>query len=254
MPPEQIPMSGTIPYAVGAGMASKIRIPVSGTNGLAIEFTPRNFKGKSTSSLFLQDITGRRHLRLDYGPNVKLPNNGIDYHWNQKGTHGNFGINNHQSTGTLGKFGYKAAKYFRYLGRAFMVAGAALDAYSIVVADKPLRRASEVVSAWALAFCGCKVVGAGGAMGGGALGTAVPVVGNAVGATVGGLGGCIVGGIGGYMAGEKLGGMVYDWAENTIFTPVPTTNEPPVELLQSFEILQCVPTNEITPRPQMCIE
>lgn len=251
---ENIPLSGTIPYTTGAGMASKIRIPVPGTNGLAIEFSPRNFKGNSTSTLFIQDIKGKRHLRLDYGPNTKLPNKAIDYHWNQKGTFNNFGITNHQSTGKFGRTGYTAAKYFKYLGRAFMVAGATLDGYSIVVADKPMKRATEVVSAWALAYCGCKVGGAGGAAAFGAAGTIVPVAGNAVGVTVGGVGGCIIGGIVGYMTGERLAGKVYDWAENTLFSEVPLTTEPPIDINQSFDTLQCLPPEEIKLKRNMSIE
>ena len=52
-------------------MGSILRIPVPGTKGLAIELSPRGWKpkGGSTSSLFIQDVTGKRHLRLDYGFN-----------------------------------------------------------------------------------------------------------------------------------------------------------------------------------------
>src|ERR1035438_1608704 len=49
---------------VGAGMPSILRIPIPGTNGLAVELTPRGFvpKGGSTSTLFFQSIDGKRHL------------------------------------------------------------------------------------------------------------------------------------------------------------------------------------------------
>ena len=101
-----------------------------------------------------------------------------------------------------------------------VIFGAAVDAYSIVIANKPLRRATAVVTAWAVAWVGCKVVGAGGAVGG----TAVTP---GIGRPSAEWGGCIIGGIGGYFAGEMVGEAVYDWAEGTMFekldevTPTP---------------------------------
>ncbi|VAW78869.1 hypothetical protein MNBD_GAMMA15-1332 [hydrothermal vent metagenome] len=211
-----IPMSGGIPYAIG--QSSVVRIPIPNTNGLAIEFKPRGrvpFTG-STSTLFYQDITGKRNLRLDYGYNVKTRT--VNYHWNQKGTHANFGISDHTPVGKGGAGAYKAAKYFRYAGRALMVVGAAVDIVSIVKANKPLRRATQVIAGWAGAWAGCKVVGAGGA----AYGSSVPGYGTAI----VGVGGCIIGGLGGYFAGSKMAGVVYDWAENTVFIKVPVVPAP----------------------------
>lgn len=209
-----VPTSGAIPYAIG--QSSIVRIPIPGTDRLAIEFSPRGHvpKGGSTSTLFFQDPTGKRHLRLDYGYNVKTKS--IDYHWNQKGVHSTFGIADHTPTGPNGKIAYQGAKYFRYAGRVLIVAGVALDVFSVVQADKPLRRATQVVSAWALAWVGCKAVGAGGAY----VGTA----GGPVGIAIVGVSGCIVGGIGGYFAGEKVAGEVFDWAEDTFFTPLPVVS------------------------------
>lgn len=205
------PHNGSIPYAIG--QASVVRIPVPGQGSLAIELRPRGHvpKGGSTSTLFFQDKTGKRHLRLDYGYNVKTKT--IDYHWNQKGVAANFGITDHTPVGRAGSIAYKAAKYFRYGGRVLIVAGVAVDAISIVQASKPLKRATEVVAGWAGAWAGCKVVGAGGA----ALGLAASPLGSAV----GGVGGCIIGGLGGYAVGSAAGREVYDWAEQTMFTPLP---------------------------------
>ncbi|UFI04661.1 hypothetical protein [Roseibium aggregatum] len=205
----EIPFSGAVP--VGLGIATVIRIPVPGTEGLAIEFFPRNYKGKTTSTLFIQDKVGKQHLRLDYGYNVKTKT--IDYHWNQKSTHTKFGIQDHASVGRGGKVLYESSKYFRYTGRVLVMVGAVVDAYSIVKADKPLRRATAVVSAWASAWAGCKIVGAGGAYGGTAV---TPGVGTAI----GGVGGCIIGGLSGYFGGELVGEAVYDWAEGTVFEPL----------------------------------
>ena len=208
--------SGAIPYAIG--QASIVRIPIPNTNGLCIEFRPRGFvpKGGSTSTLFFQDISGKRHLRLDYGYNVKSKT--VDYHWNQKGTNANFGIADHTSVGATESAAYKAAKYFRYGGRVVMVVGIALDVVSVVQASKPLKRATEVVAGWAGAWAGCKVVGAGGA----AVGTLASPLGTAV----GGVGGCIIGGIGGYYLASTVAGEVYDWAEGTFFTPLPEVQKP----------------------------
>src|SRR6266851_361721 len=210
------PMSGGIPY--GLGQASIVRIPVPGTNGLCIELRPRGWvpSGGSTSTLFFQDATGKRHLRLDYGYNVKTKT--IDYHWNQKGTYAEFGIADHTPVGQAGEVAYNAAKYFRYSGRVLVVVGVAIDVVSIVQASKPMRRASQVVAGWAAAWAGCEVVGGGGA----ALGTLASPLGTAI----GGIGGCIIGGIGGYYGGSIFGGEVYDWAENTFFTPLPEVAGP----------------------------
>lgn len=212
-----VPMSGAIP--VGAGLPSVIRIPIPGTKGLCIELKSRGWKPKtgSTSALFFHDKTGKRHLRLDYGHNVKTGQ--FEYHWNQKGTHSNFGIANHTPAGNTGKALYYTAKYFRHAGRAVLVAGMAMDVVSIVVADKPLRRTAEVVAGWAGAWAACKVVGAG-------LGAAGTAVAPGPGTAVGGIGGCIIGGVGGYYGGAALAGSVYDWAEDTIFTPLPQTAGP----------------------------
>ena len=210
------PMSGGVPYAVG--QASIVRIPVPGTRGLAIELRPRGWTpaGGSTSTLFLQDPTGKRHLRLDYGYNVATKT--VDYHWNQKGTFPELGVRDHSTVGTSGKVAYQAAKYFKYAGRVLVVVGVAVDAVSIVQASKPLRRASEVVAGWAAAWAGCKVVGAGGAAAG--------LLASPLGSAVGGIGGCIIGGIGGYYAGSAIAGEVYDWAEGTFFTPLPEAPAP----------------------------
>ena len=138
-PSQSVPISGGIPYAIG--QSSLVRIPVPNTHGLCIEFRPRGRMplGGSTSTLFFQDSTGRRHLRLDYGYNTRTRT--IDYHWNQSGTHKQFGIIDHTPAGRGSPLVHKAAKYFRYAGRTLVVVGVAMDAISIVQASKPLRRA-----------------------------------------------------------------------------------------------------------------
>ncbi|MBN1605162.1 MAG: hypothetical protein JW940_00940 [Polyangiaceae bacterium] len=87
------PIAGKVPYTIG--QASIVRIPVPGSNGLCIESRPRGpvLKSGSTSSLFIQDPIGKRHLRLDYGFNPTTKT--IDYHWNQKRVYSVFGITNH---------------------------------------------------------------------------------------------------------------------------------------------------------------
>lgn len=211
------PLSGSV--AVGTGMAAVVRIPVPGTGGLFVEFTPRGWtpQGGSTSTLFIQDTTGRRNLRLDYGYNVKSGT--VDYHWNQKGTHGQFGIPDHSPAGGTGRTAYQAARYFRYAGRVLLVLGAAADAYSIVVAEKRMRQVTKVAAGWLGAWGGCKVVGAGGAAGG-------TLVTPGLGTAAGGVVGCIVGGVGGYMGASYAAGELYDWAEETFFTPLPEVAGP----------------------------
>lgn len=215
MPMLNEPTSGSIPYATG--ISTVIRIPIPGTVGLCIEFKPRGYvpKGGSTSTVFFQDISGKRHLRLDYGFNVKTQT--IDFHWNQTGTHATFGIADHAPAGRAGARLYMVAKHFRHAGRVLVIVGAGIDVASIVSASAPLKRASEVVGAWALAWAGCKLVGAGGAV----VGTLASPVGTAV----GGIGGCIVGGYAGYHIGTTAGGVVYDWADAT-FTQLPQITSP----------------------------
>jgi hypothetical protein len=212
----EAPTSGGIPYAVG--QAGVVRIPVPGTNGLCIELRPRGRvpAGGSTSTLFFQDPTGKRHLRLDYGYNVKTRT--IDYHWNQQGTHAQFGVADHSPAGRAGQAAHTAARYFRYAGRVLIVVGVAIDVVSIAQASRPIRRASQVVAGWAAAWAGCEVVGAGGA--------ALGLLASPLGSAIGGVSGCIIGGIGGYYGGSAIGGEVYDWAENTFFTPLPEVDAP----------------------------
>jgi len=215
-PAPDAPWSGGVPAALG--LPSVVRIPVPGTTGLCIEFTPRgwNPSGGSTSTLFFQDPTGKRHLRLDYGYNVKTKS--VDYHWNQSGTHADFGVTDHTPAGRAGAIAYQGAKYFRYAGRVLLVVGIATDVVSIVVADRPLRRGSQVAAGWAAAWLGCRLVGAGGA----ALGTLASPLGSAV----GGVTGCIVGGFVGYQGASIAAADVYDWAEGTRFTPLPQVTLP----------------------------
>ena len=135
----------------------------------------------------------------------------------QKGTYGTYGINDHSPAGSVGAKAYNIAKYFKYAGRLFVLVGVGVDMISIVRSSSPMRKATEVVSAWALAWAGCKVVGAGGAAAG-ALATPV-------GSAVGGVGGCIIGGYLGYRAGSAIGNVVYDWGEAS-FHPVPQIAAP----------------------------
>lgn len=207
-------ISGTA-VPVGVGTASVTRIPVPGTVGLYVELSPRNYPGKSTSALFIQDNTGKRVLRLDYGKNPKTGN--VDYHWNQKGTFKDFGIQDHTTVGSAGEALYKGAKYLKWGGRVFLVAGVAMDAYSIVVAKKKWRQVVKVASGWAGAEAGCLLVGGEGA-GGGTL--VEPGGGTAVGALLG----CAVGGIVGYAGFSWAAGQTYDYVEETFFEPLPETS------------------------------
>ncbi len=229
-----MPMSGSIPVVLkGVAVASLVRIPVPGSQGLAVELSPRGWKpsGGTTSTIFIQDITGKRHLRLDYGVNNKT--NTVDYHWNRSQKPPVRGIDgqpnphpfnerarfDHTNPGEVGEVLFESAKYLKWGGRVLLVVGVTLDAISIVQSSRPLRRATEVVAGWAGAWAGCKIVGAGGAY----VGTAInPGLGTAAGGFVG----CIIGGAAGYYAASGAAGTVYDWAADTLFTPLPETVAP----------------------------
>jgi hypothetical protein len=208
--------SGSVdPVLVGIGVPSVARIPVPGTK-LFIELSPRGWvpKGGSTSAIFIQDATGKKVLRLDYGYNKTTGT--VDYHWNQKGTFSEFGIADHTSAGGAGEALYKSAKVLRYGGRVLLVVGAVLDIYSIVVAKKRLRQVIRVVSGWAGAWAGATALGAAGAEGG----SVEPGLGTAVGGVVCG----VVGAVGGYFGASWAAGEAYDWVEEEFFEPVPLTD------------------------------
>lgn len=217
---DRIISSGSSALVVGPSMVVVTRIPVPGSNGLFIELSPRGHvpASGSTSTLFMQDVTGKKHLRLDYGYNKNTGR--VDYHWNQKGTFNKFGIHNHTTTGKGGQALYKGAKYFKYGGRALLVVGAAIDIYSIVVAEKKFRQVVKVAAGWGGAAAGCKVVGAAGAAGG----TAIEPGG---GTAVGGFFGCVIGGIAGYAGASWAAGEVYDWVEEIVYTKIMESHVPP---------------------------
>jgi hypothetical protein len=201
-----VPLSGEIPFAVGA--ASYIRIPVPGTKGLCIELGGRGWtpKSGSTSTLFIQDALGKKNLRLDYGYNVKTGT--INYHWNQKGTYQIFGIADHTVVGSAGRVAYKSARYFRYAGRVLAVVGMAVDVYSVVVSPPVGRGRGLVARSWAR----------------GARGWA-PRSPPGLGTPIGGVAGCIAGAFISYEGASRAAGRLYDWADAT-FTRVPETASP----------------------------
>jgi hypothetical protein len=212
----QPPMTGSIPIAIG--MPSIVRIPIPGTAGLAVEFRPRGWvpPGGSTSTFFIQDKTGSRNLRLDFGWNQKTKT--VDYHWNQEGVAKDLKVTNHTPVGRVGAVMYHAARYFRWAGRILVVTGAMIDAVSIVQASKPIKRATEVATAWALARVGCSV--------GGRVGALAGAEGGLPGIAVGAVAGCIIGTYSGYKGGTQAGAAVYQWAEDTYFTKLPEAKAP----------------------------
>lgn len=218
--------SGSIPAS--AGMASVVRIPIPGTQGMAIELSPRGWvpKGGSSSTLFIQDPTGKHQLRLDYGYNAATQR--YDYHWNLERATERLGlqgrIQDHAPVGRAGQILHQGARYYRVAGRVFLVVGIAADVHSIVVAKKRVRQVLRVTTGWAGMWAGCQYLGAWGA----GVGSAEPGLGTAIG---GGLG-CIVGGWGGYNAASWATGEVYDLVEETFFEPVPEIPPPQSVLRQ----------------------
>ena len=205
------PSDGTLAgIAAGVGMPAITRIPIPKSDGLFVELRARNFK-RSTSSVFLQDRIGKKHLRLDYGKNPKTGN--IDYHWNQKGVYSKFGIQDHTPAPRGASYVHKGSRAFKYLGRTFLVVGVASDVHSIVYAENRPRQVTKVAAGWAGAGVGCKAVGAGGA--------AVGSFGGPVGIAVGGLVGCAIGSAGGYFGASWAAGEAYDAAEEVWFEKVP---------------------------------
>jgi hypothetical protein len=198
----QPPWNGAVP---AGGPAAVIRIAIPEYRNLAIELSPRNFAGQSTSALFFQDLSGKRVLRLDHGYNVRTRT--VDYHWTQGGTFENFGIADPTPAGAPGAALYRGARVFKYHGRTVVVVGAAGDFVSVVTASNPLRRSSQVITAWALAYAAAETTGPVGAL----LGTPF----GPPGVPIGGIVFAIGGGIAGYTKGEIAGADVYDWGNGT---------------------------------------
>jgi uncharacterized membrane protein YgcG len=140
---------------------------------------------------------------LDYGFNKNSQL--FEWHWNQKGTAADFGINNHTSVGATEQLLGEAAKIYRNVGRVLVIAGAVVDVWSIVVSSQPLRRS----------------VGASGAY----LGTAVAP---GVGTAVGGFLGCTAGSFIGYLTAERTSGHLFDWTQGALFTKINGEFPPPV--------------------------
>lgn len=232
-------------FVVGAGMPTVNHIPVPGQPGLTVGLwtrdprwhnptaiedmrrllhevgitrDPPNIKG-STSTLFLQSANGKKVLRLDWGI---LPDGSVTYHWNRTKIPVSFtGVVNHQQASRAFQNTSRAMRVFRHAGRGLLVLGVAMDAYSIYTASDRPRAVTRVISGWAGATAGCRIVGQGGAWAGAAIGSAGAGVGAGPGAIIGGIGGCLVGGIGGYWVGSELGDAGYEWAQDTFFNPVP---------------------------------
>ena len=218
------PLGGAV--AVGAGVSSYAYIPIPGESGLVLTVQPpRDWRG-STSSVFIQNVEDTRYgkpfLRLDWGRNKSI-GNVVDYHCNIEGRAARDAfpaIRNHMAAGRGGAALYWTARAFRVGGRVLVVVGAAMDAYSLLTADKPFRRGLQIVSAWSGAALLAARLGRVGA----AIGSAVEPGG---GTAVGGLAGALVGGFIGYLSADAAAGYVYDWAENTIFTAMPEVPLPP---------------------------
>jgi len=141
IPPDlQTPATGSVPFATG--VASVARIPIPGSNGLCLELRPRGPipPAGSTSTVFFQDLTGHRQLRLDY--HLIHETQTIDYHWNQQRTYATFGVSNHQPASLAAEHLYRFAKYFKWMGRTFLILGVALVAETNVRSTTPLRRAA----------------------------------------------------------------------------------------------------------------
>ena len=147
----------------------------------------------------------------DYGKNPRTGT--VDYHWNHKRAFRIFGITDHTPAGPTAQFLYKAAKVFKWGGRALFVAGAAADVVSIVYAENHVRQTVVVVGGLAGAWAGTKAGGWIGAR----LGTAEEP---GLGTMIGGLAGGIIGGVGGYFGAKWASGKVYDTVEQW-FWPLP---------------------------------
>jgi RHS repeat-associated protein len=189
--------------APGAGIPAMVSIPAPGTGGLSVSMWPNGWTpaSGSTSVLFIQNATGKVHLRLDSGFNKPMGVNNV--HWNQKGTLPLFGINNHTPAGTWGQALYAGARTYRLVGTGLVAVGAGMDAFAMATSARPMLEATRIAGGWTGAIIGAKGLGAAGA----AIGSAVPGAGTATGALVGGA----IGGAAGYFGGSQAAYGLWKW-------------------------------------------
>lgn len=162
---------------------------------LSIELSPRGWVpvSGSTSSLFIQDLSGNRHLRLDHGFNKAT--NQVDIHFNQKGTFSRFGIVNHTPAGQGARLLYHGARVLRVVGRPVFVISVATQGVSVATAENKPRALAREAGGLAGALAGAKV--------GGVTSVVVFSPSGPVGAAAAGLGGAITGGTLGYFGGWR---------------------------------------------------
>lgn len=214
----QTPLAGGIFQDLSYPIAQSFPGPAKGTTS-KFDLTFRDTTGfkDPTSLAYLNrqpaPAKGWKGLRLDYGPNPKS-GGATNWHWNQDGAGKAFGIADHTlASPAATRFG-QVMKVARPLGRAAMVVGAGLDAYSLGSNiyessqtgdwDNTKIEGSRIAGGWGGAWAGAEALGAGGA----ALGTMIcPGLGTAIGGAIGG----IAGGIGGYFGGSKLGEKFGEW-------------------------------------------
>ena len=205
------PVSGRIPFVVGK--TSVVRIPVAGTRTLCLELSPRGHvpaRG-SASTLFVRHAATQLQSRLDFAYNKRTRT--IDYHWNQNGTLENFVNGGQREDVTPWFVPHSALKCYRYIGRTLLVGGAIAEAVSIVEASAPLRNASSSVSDWCARWLGHEYAIADRALTGSQLGQGLAL---AVGEALD----CIIAAFSGIVTPAELAAQVYDWTENTLFTPL----------------------------------
>lgn len=195
-----------------------VRIPIPGAKGLFLELTPRGWtpKGGSTSTLFIQTVSGDRHLRLDYGYNVKTQT--IDYHWNVRKAASIFGVSDHTAASAFDRASYRGAKYFNHAGAVMIALGAVADLNSIVVARRRWRQALQVSAGWLGAWQGCRYVGR--------LGAAAGRFFSPAGMMIGGILGCAAGACCGDALSAAATGQVYDLVEELYYEPLPQVQPP----------------------------
>jgi len=209
-------MPGSAQVALGA--ARVVRIPIPGVQGMFLELTPRGWtpRGGTTSTLFIQTISGDRHLRLDYGYNMKTQT--IDYHWNVRKAASIFGVSDHTAASAFDRALYRGAKYFNHAGAVMIALGAVADLNSIVVARRRWRQALRVSAGWLGAWQGC--------IHGGRLGATAGEIFSPAGMMAGGIVGCAAGAWCGEALSAAATGQVYDLAEELYYEPLPQVRPP----------------------------
>lgn len=176
-----------------------------GAGSFSVSLRANNPRPNSSSSIFWQNVSGKKHGRLDR--HVVTLKGGIQPYGNVPRTHLNYTSGtgffkyDHGLSPRGGTYLHYSAIFIRRSGGAMMALGAVTDAYSLATSSNKASEASRIAGGWAGAYYGAQYLGTQLAAYGASYGP--------YGIMAGGLAGSIGGGALGYWGGSLMGSLSY---------------------------------------------